>query len=325
MPFALGPYEFDRPVILAPLSGITDLPYRRLVADFGADMVVSEMIASAGVIYKNRESAERGATWAEEKPRVIQLAGVDPHLMAEAARLCQQLGAEIVDINMGCPVKKVVSGCAGSALMREEDLAARIMDATVNAVDIPVTLKMRTGWDEFDRNAPKLAAIAERAGIAMITVHGRTRCQFFDGRADWHFIRQVKEAVKIPVIANGDVARVEDAEEILGLSKADGVMVGRAVRGRPWFVNQVRAYLRDGVRLPDPTTARQLDILLAHYHEMLDYYGAARGVRIARKHLGWYMDTAALDGPLRREVMKANDPARVSDLLQNLYQQKAAA
>jgi tRNA-dihydrouridine synthase B len=295
MAVTLGHFEFDQPVILAPMSGITDLPFRRIVAGFGADMVVSEMIASSGVIH------------------------------AEAARLCQDVGADMVDINMGCPVKKVVSGCAGSALMREEALAARIMDATVNAVDIPVTLKMRTGWDDDDRNAPKLAAIAERAGIRMVTIHGRTRCQFYDGRADWAFIRRVKDAVDLPVIANGDVAEPEDAVAIFRESGADGVMIGRGVRGRPWFLRQVKAFLAHGTRIPDPPLGQQLLTLLDHYRQMLSYYGQNRAVRIARKHLGWYMDNIGITGPERRKVLQSHDPAEVTDIIQTLYQERMAA
>lgn len=283
-------------------------------------MVVSEMIASAGVVSGNRLSRER-ATWAaDEGLRVVQLAGCLPQAMAEAARLSQDQGAEVIDINMGCPVKKVVGGSAGSALMRDEALALRLIDAVVDAVHIPVTLKMRTGWDIDQRNAPALAARAQASGVAMITVHGRTRCQFYDGRADWDFIAEVKRAVDIPVIANGDVVRPEDAGAMLGCSGADGVMIGRGAFGRPWFPAQVRHYLRTGERLADPDLATQRNTVIAHYGAILAHYGKGRGLRIARKHVNRYLERLGVGKPGRRQVLRQDDSGAVVQNIAELYE-----
>lgn len=321
MSMHLGSATFDHPVILAPMSGITDLPFRRVVGKFGVDFVVSEMIASDGVISGNRLSAER-AIWApDEGLRVVQLAGCLPATMALAARLNQDQGADVIDINMGCPVKKVVGGSAGSALMRDEDLALRLIEAVVGAVDIPVTLKMRTGWDHDQRNAPALAARAQAAGITMITVHGRTRCQFYDGKADWDFIAEVKRAVGIPVVANGDVACPEDARVMLRRSGADGVMIGRGAFGRPWFPAQVRHYLKTGKRLADPGLATQRDTAVGHYCAILEHYGEGRGLRIARKHVNRYLERLGVGKADRRQVLRQDDSGAVIRHMTNLYEQ----
>jgi tRNA-dihydrouridine synthase B len=319
MSIDLQSLRLDDPVILAPMSGVTDLPFRRLVKRHGAGLVVSEMIASEAMIRETRQSMTMAKNCPEERPMAVQLAGCEPAVMAEAARLNADRGAAIIDINFGCPVKKVVNGQAGSALMREEGLAARILDAVVRAVDLPVTLKMRTGWDEKSRNAPKLARIAEASGIRMISVHGRTRCQFYEGRADWGFIREVKEAVRIPVIANGDITTLDEARQALALSRADGLMIGRGAYGRPWFVRQVIHFLKTGQRLPDPPLAQQRDIVLDHYEDILAHYGAGVGSRIARKHIGWYSKGLPGSAEFRAAVNRIDDPQTVKAMIRAFY------
>lgn len=250
----------------------------------------------------------------------VQLAGCEPAVMAEAAKLNADRGAGIIDINFGCPVKKVVNGHAGSALMRDEIHAARILEATVNAVDLPVTLKMRTGWDDRNRNAPRLARIAESCGIRMITVHGRTRCQMFAGTADWGFIREVKEAVSIPVIANGDIESLDDADRALQESGADGLMVGRGCYGRPWLIGQIIEWLRSHRRLPDPPLAMQYDIVAGHYDDMLSHYGTDVGMRVARKHIGWYSKGLPGSAEFRAAVNQTESVDKVRELIRGFYE-----
>jgi tRNA-dihydrouridine synthase B len=324
MSIDLNNVTLEDPVILAPMSGVTDLPFRRLVKRHGAGLVVSEMIASEAMIRETRQSMTMAKNCPEERPMAVQLAGCEPSVMAEAARLNADRGAAIIDINFGCPVKKVVNGQAGSALMREEGLAARILEAVVKAVDLPVTLKMRTGWDDKSRNAPKLARVAEASGIKMISVHGRTRCQFYEGRADWAFIREVKQSVRIPVIANGDITTLEEAREALTLSRADGLMIGRGAYGRPWFVRQVIHFLKTGQRLADPPLAQQQEIVLGHYEDMLAHYGTAVGGRIARKHIGWYSKGLPGSAEFRAVVNRTEDPQTVKAMIRAFYAPLAA-
>lgn len=315
----IGNIELQDNVLLAPMSGVTDLPFRRLVKKFGASLVISEMIASRAMILQTRESLKKCQKDDTHYPMSVQLAGCEPEVMAEAARLNEDLGADIIDINFGCPVKKVVNGFAGSALMKDEALATKIMEAVVKAVKIPVTMKMRLGWNYENLNSPSLAKKAEDAGIKMLTVHGRTRCQMYNGNANWELISRVKDAVKIPLIANGDIKNSADAKKALELSKADGVMIGRACYGKPWLISQINSELKGEVVEAAPPVEEQKKIVLNHFNEMIDHYGEQVAIPLARKHIGWYSGGLRGSSEFRAKINTTQGAQNVRDVIEKFY------
>lgn len=319
MSLRIGDIELENNVFLAPMSGVTDLPFRRLVKRYGAGLVVSEMIASRAMIVEAKDAMKKAQHEPEEHPMAVQIAGCEPDVMAEAAKLNEDRGAAIIDINFGCPVKKVVNGHAGSAMMRDEVKAAKVLDAVVNAVKIPVTLKMRMGWDHSHLNAPNLAKIAEDVGIKMLTVHGRTRCQMYKGTADWKFIRNVKEATNLPVIANGDITDFADVTKALEDSGADGVMIGRGCYGKPWFVNQAARYLHDGTIPADPPMDEKRALILEHYDAMLHHYGKEVGTRCGRKHIAWYATGMRGAAEFRNGIMRESSPDNVKTMIGEFF------
>jgi len=298
----IGPYQLPNPVILAPMAGVTDLPYRQLCRRLGAGMAISEMVSSNSLLWKSEKTLRRISHENEDEPRAVQIAGSDPQLMAEAARFNVAHGAQIVDINMGCPAKKVCKVQAGSALLRDELLVGRILEAVVNAVDIPVTLKIRTGWDIDSRNAITIAQIAEQAGIQALTIHGRTRACRFAGDAEYDTITEVKRRVSIPVIANGDINSPQKAKRVLQETGADAVMVGRAAMGKPWIFREINHYLNTGEELPSPEIKEIRQLMLDHLANLYDFYGEYSGVRFARKHISWYTKGQPQGAPFRKMI-----------------------
>ena len=305
----IGPYTLPNQLVLAPMAGISDRPFRKLCRSLGAGMAVSEMISANALVWENKKTRLRINHEGEPGPVVVQIAGADPEIMALAAQENVRSGADIIDINMGCPAKKVCNKQAGSALLANEDLVSRILDKVVNSVDVPVTLKIRTGTDPDSRNACRIAEIAEQSGVQSLAVHGRTRKCAFRGEAEYETIRQVKQQVSIPVIANGDIDSPEKAAEVLSLTGADGLMIGRTARGNPWIFKQINHYLKTGTRLAPPAISDVKEVLLAHLQELYDFYGEYTGVRTARKHIAWYSKGLFSSNEFRREIMQVESSA----------------
>ena len=321
----IGPYELPNRLILAPMAGVTDRPFRQLCRDLGAGMAVSEMVTSNSLLWGSKKTLRRANHEGETEPKSVQIAGADPAMMAEAARHNVDRGAQIIDINMGCPAKKVCNVMAGSALLRHEDLVARILEAVVGAVSVPVTLKIRTGWDRANRNGVRIAQIAEQAGIAALAVHGRTRADGYRGEAEYDTIREIKQAVSIPVIANGDITTPEKAKFVLEYTGADAVMIGRAAQGRPWIFREIDHYLRTGEQWPEPSLEEIRDILIGHLHNLYAFYGEETGVRVARKHIAWYSKGQPGGAAFRSRIMQAETVAEQLGMIEEFFERLEAA
>ncbi len=316
----IGNIELSSNVILAPMSGVTDFPYRELIRKYGgAGLIVSEMIASRSMINNSVDAKRRSHINLSNEPSSVQLAGCEADVIAQAAKMNEDIGAKIIDLNFGCPAKKVVNGYSGSALMKDEKLAQKIFELTVKSVNLPVTVKMRLGWDENSKNALTLSQIAEKSGIQMITIHARTRSQFFSGTVDWKFVEKIKNAVKIPVIINGDIKDFSSAKKALELSRADGIMVGRGCYGKPWLIKQLSHSLSSEVEEFPPSKEVQLSMILEHYSHILEYYGQEHGIKIARKHLGWYSSGLKNSSNFRAKINTSNSPEELKGLIEELY------
>ena len=317
----IGPYKLANKLVLAPMAGVTDLPFRKLCRSMGAGMAVSEMVSSNSLLWGSEKTKRRANHEGETDPRSVQIMGTDPQMMAEAAKFNAQQGAQIIDINMGCPAKKVCNVLAGSALMRDEKLVANILEAVVNAVDIPVTLKIRTGWDTENRNAPAIARIAEDVGIQSLAIHGRTRCDQYKGDAEYDTIAEVKQQLSIPVVANGDTSSSEKAKFVLEYTNADAVMIGRAAQGRPWIFREMDHFLKTGKHLAEPSLLEVRDILIGHLNNLYKFYGEYAGVRVARKHISWYSKGQRHGAAFRQTVNHVESKTEQLDLTYQFFEQ----